>query len=312
MQLTGDIYPHFFRHSNNKIRYTVTFSDRLVQYRRSQGLTQAELARKLGVSTNYVGILENGKAVDENSSLYRLFEIFESRTIGGPRAKIKAARNAAGMTQAQLAKAMGFQIGVLQAVEDGSARITEKMAKALVKALPELSEEELLYGSDQTGTSRVEEGPALIQTVGTDPSKHVVIEPGMTARYVPLISWAQAGTMVSFDDDAYQYEGHLAFNVKDPKAISVQIRGQSMSPKYDEGDVVILYPSYPPVNGDLVVARLSDEAGSDVMFKVFHEDRAEKRVTLTSYNPAFPPLNFNRTDFAWIFPVAQVVTNLRK
>jgi SOS-response transcriptional repressor LexA len=133
---------------------------------------------------------------------------------------------------------------------------------------------------------------------------------GVTARYVPLISWAQAGTMASFSDEAYQYEAHLAFNVTDRRAIAVQIRGDSMRPPYDEGDIVILYPSSEPRNGDLVIARLSESAGGDVMFKIYSV--AREQITLSSYNPAYPPMTFPREDFAWIYPAASVVKNLRK
>lgn len=141
---------------------------------------------------------------------------------------------------------------------------------------------------------------------------NITLPEGMTARYVPLISWAQAGTMQSFSDETYQYEGYLAFNVTDRKSIAVTVRGDSMMPQYGEGDVVILYPSSEPRTGDLVIARLSEDNGSDVMFKIFSSQQNGTKVILSSYNPAYPPLDYLREDFSWIYPAASVVKQLRR
>lgn len=54
------------------------FSHRLVAYRETQGLTQAELAGVLGVTPRYLIDLEHGKRdVDVNTSLYKLFDAIE-------------------------------------------------------------------------------------------------------------------------------------------------------------------------------------------------------------------------------------------
>lgn len=284
---------------------TPTFSARLKAYRRKCSLTQSELASLLGVSSNYVQMLEGGREVDENSSLAKLFNLLEGREgSGGPRGNLKEARIRAGLTQAQLAKKIGYQIGVLQAVEDGTARASEKMIEKIVEVLPELSKDSLMGGSDSPVVLSTE-----VSTFGKKPD--IILPPGMTARYVPLISWAQAGTMTSYDDEVYEHEGQLAFDVTDPKAFAVKLRGDSMSPQYAEGDTVILYPSVLPQNGDLVIARLKDDLGGDVMFKLFHSQKGGEKITLTSYNPLYPPLEYQRPDFAWIYPAASVVKRLK-
>jgi len=132
-----------------------------------------------------------------------------------------------------------------------------------------------------------------------------------TPRYIPLISFAQAGTMKSFED-IYEREGLLSFDVKDPKAFSVRIVGDSMTPEFREGDMAVLYPGSTPRNGDVVIARLGEDQGGDVMFKLFNSRESGRRVILTSYNPAYPPLEYERGDFAWIYPVVSVMKTLRK
>lgn len=291
--------------SNKKVMELPTFSERLKEYRRKNGLTQTQLASMLGVSGNYVGMLEGGRPMDEDSTLAKLFARYEvGEGAPGARGRLKAAREQAGLTQADLAKKIGYQLGVIQAVEDGNARASENMIEKICAVLPGISKPDLMGGSDH---------PANFgESIGTYGQKpRIDLPPGMTARYVPLISWAQAGTMASFDDTSYQYDAAIAFNVKDPRAIAVQIRGDSMSPQYGEGDVVILYPSYAAKNGDLVIARLVEDKGSDVMFKIYNAMDNGRRVALTSYNPAFPPLDYSREDFAWIYPAASVVKQLK-
>jgi ribosome-binding protein aMBF1 (putative translation factor) len=49
-------------------------SDMLKDARRQAGLTQQELAEKLGTKKSYISRLENGKCDIQLSTLYRLFE----------------------------------------------------------------------------------------------------------------------------------------------------------------------------------------------------------------------------------------------
>jgi transcriptional regulator with XRE-family HTH domain len=288
------------------------------QVRDKLDLSQAEFANLLGVSRNYVSMIEGGREPSDSLKFLveRIAEGSEmsaagKRGRGGdadvtPRSRLKQARLAAGLTMSELAERTGYQIGYLQALEDGLARISESFVEKVCAALPDLSKEELLSGSDHPPV--VGEDSPMFGTVGKKPE--IVLPPGVSARYVPMISWAQAGTMKSFSDEAYQYEAYLAFNVTDPKAFSVQIRGDSMAPKYEDGDVVILAPSKLPRNSNLVIARLSEERGGDVMFKIFSQSNDGHRVMLTSYNPAYPPLEYERKDFLWIYPAANVVKNL--
>jgi transcriptional regulator with XRE-family HTH domain len=57
-------------------------SHRLVEFRELHSMTQAELARELGVTPRYLGYLETGqKDIDPNSSLYKLFTAMESGVV---------------------------------------------------------------------------------------------------------------------------------------------------------------------------------------------------------------------------------------
>lgn len=264
----------------------------------------------LGFTRSYVSQLEAGMK-EPGDRFVRDLDRLESGALDAPAyplSTLRSAREQSGLSVVQAARKLGIDIGVYQAIEGGEGKASERLIEKLCKLWPQLDRDALMSHSDHPG--RVIDPSGQRGMMGQKPD--VELPAGVSARYVPLISWAQAGTMASFSDDAYQYEAHLAFNVTDRRAIAIEIRGDSMSPQYGEGDIVVLYPSHEPRNGDLVIARLTPAQGEDVMFKIYSTTQGGRRVVLTSYNPAFPPLEYNRDDFAWIYPAASVVKNLRK
>jgi len=100
---------------------------------------------------------------------------------------------------------------------------------------------------------------------------------------------AQAGTTQAWDD-VYEHEGFIGFNVKDEKAVAIQIRGDSMEPQFREGTIAIVYPTWEAKSGDLVIARLND---GTVMFKRLHVDG--NNYTFISINPIYPPLTVEKS-----------------
>lgn len=224
-----------------------------------------------------------------------------------PCAAMKKARLAKGLSFVDLAKLTRYKADVLQAIEDGRGKASERMIEAICKALG-LEKAQLMHGADEMIVRDPMRG-----TYGATPD--IDTTPGVgRPRYVPLISMAQAGTLSesAFTDGAYEYEGTIAFDVKDNRAFSVKIVGDSMSPVFTEGDVAIIYPSWTPRNGDHVIARLTDKAGGDVMFKLYSTKDSGRRVVLTSYNPAYAPVDFAPDEFTWLYPVVSVNKTLRK
>lgn len=58
------------------------FSGRLTRFRAAHGLTKEALAKALGVTARYVGMMESGdKEVEPNSSLYKLFCLMEANQV---------------------------------------------------------------------------------------------------------------------------------------------------------------------------------------------------------------------------------------
>lgn len=225
--------------------------------------------------------------------------------LGNARHLLKRGRVAKGWTIDQLAKKVGYQTGVLQAIEEGSARASAKVIEKLERVLD--LEPGSLYAGAEPGFMR-EDG--LLATMGSKPNIATGKDVG-APRYIPLISYAQAGKG-SWTDEAYEHESVVAFGPSDPNGFAVRLRGDSMEPKYSEGDIIYLAPNSPPRTGDVVLAKIDDDHGGDVMCKLYSTRDAGKHVILSSYNPAHPPLDIDRKILQFIYPVTGVLKMLRR
>jgi SOS-response transcriptional repressor LexA len=129
------------------------------------------------------------------------------------------------------------------------------------------------------------------------------------SRNVPILSWAQAGQAHEFEQIPSDWDEAIPTDVADEHAFGVRLRGDSMEPKFSEGDVAILLPSTAPTNGDTVVANVKDQG---ILCKIMHVQLDKNLIKLSSYNPAYPPTEYHRDEFHWIFPVAAIVKQLRR
>ncbi len=133
---------------------------------------------------------------------------------------------------------------------------------------------------------------------------------GTAVKMIPLLSWAQAGIATSFDEIPEDWQEMIPAAVSDNQAFAIQLRGDSMEPRYQDGDVAIVLPNSPPRNGDLVIAKIKEEGFAFKILTLTGGDPAH--IKLTSYNPAFPPMEFPREKFHWIYPVHSVNKIIRR
>lgn len=77
---------------------------------------------------------------------------------------------------------------------------------------------------------------------------------------VPLLSWVQAGEWTEADMEFIENETIHVKNKPSEKTFAVRVKGDSMSPRFLEGDVLIVEPEKEPKNGSLVVARYNEQA----------------------------------------------------
>jgi phage repressor protein C with HTH and peptisase S24 domain len=133
--------------------------------------------------------------------------------------------------------------------------------------------------------------------------------PAYGLRNLPVLSWAQAGQATDFEEIPRDWEEVVPSDVTDEHAFAVRLRGDSMEPRYSDGDIAVLLPGIAATNGETVVANLRNQG---LLCKIMHVQLDKNLIKLSSYNPAYPPTEYHRDEFHWIFPVATIIKQLRR
>ena len=123
-----------------------------------------------------------------------------------------------------------------------------------------------------------------------------------TAFACPIISWASAGERHEYED---QGEGgaRIATDCQDVNCYALTLEGDSMSPIYMHGDVLVAAPNQEAQHGDLVVAKtLRDE----VYYKRLEYSRDMKTIRLVSLNPNYPVMEFWMAELRFLHPVFSI------
>jgi SOS-response transcriptional repressor LexA len=189
---------------------------------------------------------------------------------------VKSRMKDLGLTQNDLAELAGISQVTVHKLVSGkinkTARIIE-LAKAL-KCDPEW----LLNGDAlHFETSNVRAGPEL-------------------QGLYPVISWVQAGDWSAIHEIHAADAMHYPCPVKcSDKTFLLKVQGMSMSPTFNEGELIFVDPGVQPINGKYVIARLDDE--NEATFKQLIIEGGHKY--LKAANPAWPtliqPINGNCT-----------------
>ena len=238
---------------------------KLRRQRRRLGLTLDELAGKTSISKPYLSLIETGRVPNPPSDekLRRL-----EQTLGFPPGEL--------VTQAHLYRTPRDVRAVLnkligdKSTEDSGLR-TELKARASSlsphrepgdRVLPALSTSVDLDDAYLSGVlhNLVEKTAGNVEMVATNA--------------VPIINRVSAGYPRDFTDLNYprgvadDYVG--CPDVQDKDAFAARVHGDSMSPKYREGDIVIFSPGAATRNGDDCFVRFED--GNTTFKRVFFEN----------------------------------------
>lgn len=127
-----------------------------------------------------------------------------------------------------------------------------------------------------------------------DPDFNNVEPAPLAGRNIPVLSYVQAGHWQESQD--YRgadgdYEYVTADVDDDSKAFAVWVQGNSMSPEFSEGDLIIVDPDVVPLPGDFVVAK---NGGEECTFKKYrprgHKEDGSEIFELVPLNEDYPTL----------------------
>ena len=237
---------------------------RIRRQRRRLGLTLDDLSSRTGISKPYLSLIENGQTV-------------------GPPSDEKLTR---------LETTLQFKSGEL--LTEAQLHRTPRDVKAmLTKLLADRPDTALAVLDEPTGSAvplrPVKNRPApRASTMPSGISLDALHVSGLLRQFVertagnverlatnavPVINRVSAGYPKDFTDLSYPKGVADAWvscpDVSDPDAFAARVSGDSMTPKYREGDIVIFSPRATVRNGDDAFVRFED--GQTTFKRVFFE-----------------------------------------
>lgn len=137
------------------------------------------------------------------------------------------------------------------------------------------------------------------------------VEPATLGEFIniPLLTWVQAGDMTEYDDK-YPYPGcsdeYISTDLRGDHLFALRVKGESMSPKFLEDDIVIINPDIQAENGSYVIVK--DMASNETTLKQL-KIYSNNLMILHPLNPLYPDIEFSK-NFKIIGKVVRKQTNL--
>lgn len=121
---------------------------------------------------------------------------------------------------------------------------------------------------------------------------------------IPLLSSVPAGRTAAIFHPDHVERYVTVDNLNDSGAFALVVKGASMSPRIEDGDVVVVSPGREARSGDICVVRVNEE---DVLKMVKIDG---DHVHLIPLNTDFDPLTVRKRDITFIWKVVRVIKNL--
>jgi SOS-response transcriptional repressor LexA len=242
------------------------------------GLTLDELALRTGISKPYLSLIETGRVANPPSD-----------------DKLRKLELALGFTPGEL---------VTQAHLHRTPRDVRAMIQKLVAQSSTLKIDLANKSAQKESTGAANLDAAFVsgllhQLAGKS------AEESVRTNAVPLINKVSAGYPTDFTDLAYPRgvaDSHISCpEISDENAFACRVHGDSMSPKYSEGDIIIFSPASPTRSGDDCFVRFAD--GQTTFKRVFFEmDESNAPVIrLQPRNERYRPQMLPRTQITGIY-----------
>jgi SOS-response transcriptional repressor LexA len=253
---------------------------KLRRQRRRLGLTLDELAGRTGISKPYLSLIETGRVTNPPSDekLRRLEQTlgFTAGELVGQAHLQRTPRDVRVMLQKLMTGANGKGT---EARRHESAKADESSGPSSLRA--SVPSENDLDEAYLTGVLQelVDKSAGNVETI--------------TTNAVPVINRVSAGYPKDFTDLSYprgvadDYVG--CPDVHDKDAFAARVHGDSMAPKYGEGDIVIFSPALSPRDGDDCFVRFED--GHTTFKRIFFEsgEGGQSVIRLQPRNEKYRP-----------------------
>ena len=236
---------------------------KLRRQRRRLGLTLDELAGRTGISKPYLSLIETGRVPNPPSD-----------------EKLR-----------KLEQSLGFKAGEL--LTQAHLQRTPRDVRAVLAKLIEGQGARAAAGQGKNGAVALAPGPSPTSAINLDDAYlsgvlHELVEKSstnidaVTTNAVPVVNRVSAGYPKDFTDLSYPRGMADEFigcpDISDKDAFAARVHGDSMVPKYREGDIVIFSPAAATKSGDDCFVRFED--GHTTFKRVFFENDDTGRPVL--------------------------------
>jgi len=143
---------------------------------------------------------------------------------------------------------------------------------------------------------------------GSSESKIIPLPTGRYKRVelvsLPLLSSVPGGAPSLMFHPDYVEKYITVDDMKDPNAFALEVKGNSMAPRIEDGDIIVVSPKLEPRTGDICVVRVNDE---DTVKRVKIEN---SYLHLIPLNPEYEPMVVRKKDVAFMWRVVKVMKNI--
>lgn len=201
---------------------------------------------------------------------------------------IRVLREKLGLTQQQLADAAGTSQPQIRRLEAGDRKLTKEWAERLARHL-NTTPEILLFGDPEKIATVNDIGFAPSATSISDlPNAEIRGKVEGLGRKIPVYGQAVGGV-----DGEFLMNGTILYEVMAPPVIShvnnayaVAVSGESMSPRYEDGEICFIDPERRVRKGDYVIAQIRyEEHGAPLAYVKKFVKHNSIELVLEQFNP---------------------------
>ena len=209
--------------------------------------------------------------------------------------RLRSARESKSLDQATLSEKVGVVTRTLQRWEKGE-QVPDGLAITRIAKATQVHPNWLLTGEGEMFPSPSR--PDNVLSLSNAPRRKSKL------MELPLVSAVPAGKVATMFHPDYVDNYVTVDDVKDPQAFALKVKGNSMAPRIEDGDVVVVSPQLEPHNGDICVIRVD---GEDTLKKVKFEGTY---IHLVPLNPEFEPVTVKRKDVNFVWKVVKLIKEL--
>jgi len=209
--------------------------------------------------------------------------------------RLRSARETKELDQATLAQKMGIATRTLQRWEKGE-QVPDGVAITRLAKATGVQPMWLLTG----------DGEMYPLPLRPDNVYALPLAARRASRLVdlPLVSAVPAGKVATMFHPDHVDDYVTVDDIKDPQAFALKVKGNSMAPRIEDGDVVIVSPQMEARSGDICVVRVN---GEDTLKKVKFEGNY---IHLVPLNPDFDPVTVKKREVNFVWKVVKLIKAL--